>query len=364
MEVCIHKFIKHILKNQEFCAKIKLVNLQTRSEVLKQEEITALFDRFSGISITVCGDIMLDKYIHGKVDRISPEAPVPVVDVTQKNARPGGAGNVAVNLVAMGARVRICSVTGNDENGDHLIALLSDAGVDTSGIIRSHDRVTTTKTRVLGNHHQMLRIDEENTHFLPPDEEASVKAAMQTALNQSDGLLFQDYDKGVLTPEIIRYGTETANQIHIPITVDPKFRSFDLFRHVTLFKPNLKELRAGLQLSDLGKSTDDLVKADRLLREKLEHRFTLITLSEKGMFGQAPEGYFITPAHVRNIADVSGAGDTVIAIATLCLAAGSEFRTAVEIANLAGGLVCESPGVVPVNRDQLLEEALQKLCVK
>jgi rfaE bifunctional protein kinase chain/domain len=264
----------------------------------------------------------------------------------------------------MGAKVRICSVTGADENGQELMDLLADAGADIAGIIRLQNRVTTTKTRILGNQHQMLRIDEENTHFLSASEEAAVKTALSIALNESDGLLFQDYDKGVLTSGIISYGTFTAGQKGIPVTVDPKFRSFGLFQNVTLFKPNLKELRAGLQLPDLGKNTDELIEADQLLREKLNHQYTLITLSEKGMFGRGPEGHFLTPAHVRNIADVSGAGDTVIAVATLCLAAGSDFRTAVELANLAGGLVCESPGVVPVNREHLLEEALQKLCGK
>lgn len=330
--------------------------------MFKKKDIISLFNRFSEISVTVCGDIMLDRYIYGNVERVSPEAPVPVVEVTHKSSRPGGAGNVAANLVALGAKVYMCSVAGSDESGPELTDLLSSAGADISGVIRSDNRITTTKTRILGNQHQMLRIDEENNHFLSASEEAAVKSALTDALNRSDALLFQDYDKGVLTPEIISHGMHASRQKGIPVTVDPKFRSFGLFSQATLFKPNLKELKMGLQLPELGKNTDELLVADRMLRKKLKHQYTLITLSEKGMFGSGPEGHFLTPAHLRKVADVSGAGDTVISVATLCLAAGSSFRTAVELANLAGGLVCEFPGVVPVNREQLLEEALEKFC--
>ena len=335
--------------------------MHSHLNVLNQGKIEEIFDCFVGLPITVVGDIMLDEYIHGKVDRISPEAPVPVVDILQRTYCPGGAANVAVNLAALGAKVHLCSVTGDDDNGNVLLGQLALAGLNTDLIVRSKTRKTTCKTRILGNRHQMLRLDEENTHFLSPEEERELTKMLTASLEGTRGILLQDYDKGVLTPEIIRLTTSKSSESNIPVTVDPKLRSFSLYRKVTLFKPNLKELKAGLGLPHMGKTTGELSKAHKRLVAMLNHRYTLITLSESGMFGEGPEGYFLSPAHVRNIADVSGAGDTVIAVATLCLAAGADFRTAVELANLAGGLVCESPGAVPVNKDILFREAKQKL---
>jgi rfaE bifunctional protein kinase chain/domain len=335
--------------------------LQSHFNVLNQGKIEEIFGRFVGLPITVVGDIMLDEYIHGKVDRISPEAPVPVVDILQRTYCPGGAANVAVNLAALGAKVHLCSVMGDDDNGNVLLEQLALSGLNTDLIMRSKTRKTTCKTRILGNRHQMLRLDEENTHFLSDEEETGLKKMLTASLEETRGILLQDYDKGVLTPEIIRLTTSKASESNIPVTVDPKLRSFSLYRKVTLFKPNLKELKAGLGLPHMGKTTGELSEAHKRLVAMLNHRYTLITLSESGMFGEGPEESLLSPAHVRNIADVSGAGDTVIAVATLCLAAGADFRTAVELANLAGGLVCEIPGAVPVDKDILFREAIQKL---
>ncbi len=335
--------------------------MHAHSDVLKLDKIDEIFARFVGLPITVVGDIMLDEYIHGKVERISPEAPVPVVDIVNKTYCPGGAANVAVNLAALGAEVNLCSVTGDDENGNILLNRLALCGLSTQMIIRSKTRKTTCKTRILGNRHQMLRLDEENTHFLSPEEEEKLKKILISSLEGARGILLQDYDKGVLSPEIIRLATEKAIEKEIPVAVDPKLRSFSLYQKATLFKPNLKELKAGLGLPHMGKTAEELSEAHRRLYAMLNHRYTLITLSESGMYGEGPEGSFLSPAHLRNIADVSGAGDTVIAVATLCLAAGADFRTSVELANLAGGLVCEAPGAVTVNKDVLLKEAKQKL---
>ncbi len=335
--------------------------MQSHFNVLNQGKIEEIFGRFVGLPITVVGDIMLDEYIHGKVDRISPEAPVPVVDILQRTYCPGGAANVAVNLAALGAKVHLCSVMGDDDNGNVLLEQLALSGLNTDLIMRSKTRKTTCKTRILGNRHQMLRLDEENTHFLSDEEETGLKKMLTASLEETRGILLQDYDKGVLTPEIIRLTTSKASESNIPVTVDPKLRSFSLYRKVTLFKPNLKELKAGLGLPHMGKTTGELSEAHKRLVAMLNHRYTLITLSESGMFGEGPEESLLSPAHVRNIADVSGAGDTVIAVATLCLAAGADFRTAVELANLAGGLVCEIPGAVPVDKDILFREAIQKL---
>lgn len=329
--------------------------------MVSTQAIQRLFDSFSGLTVTVAGDIMADNYIEGKVERISPEAPVPVVEVSNTYCRPGGAGNVAVNLRALGANVNLCSVTGNDANGRNLLRLLSESGIDTGYVHVSGHRVTTSKTRILGNHIQMLRVDEEETHFLSSDDETPALEKLRLALQHSQALLFEDYDKGYLTPGLIREATRLANEKNIPVAVDPKIRGFFHYPDVTLFKPNLKELRAGLNIGVDPREDSALKLASEALREKLNHRYTLITLSEHGVYGEEAAADFRYAAHLRNIADVSGAGDTVIAVATLCLAAGADFRLAAALANLAGGMVCEQPGVVPVNKEKLLKEALAVL---
>jgi len=329
--------------------------------MVSSDYIRQIFEKFSAITVTVAGDIMSDNYIEGKVERISPEAPVPVVEVTKKHSRPGGAGNVAINLKSLGAKVNLCAITGDDESGKTLTKNLFDSGINTRYIHSSKNRITSTKTRVLGNHIQMLRIDEEQIDFLSPEDEAICEQFLAQSIQTSDALLFEDYDKGYLTPHLIKKGTELALTKQIPITVDPKIRNFFGYPDVTLFKPNLKELKTGLQTSVNPHDGADLKKASGLLRDKLGHRYTLITLSEAGIYGEESQSDFLIAAHLRNIADVSGAGDTVIAVATLCLAAGAEFRLAAALANLAGGMACEHPGVVPINRENLLNEALRLL---
>lgn len=323
--------------------------------------IRQLFDSFQNITVTVAGDIMADTYIEGKVERISPEAPVPVVEVVNKYTRLGGAGNVAINLRALGAKVNLCSVIGNDENGKILTHLLTDAGIDNRFTWASPSRITTTKTRVLGNHQQMLRVDQEQTDFLSAEDEAECQQRLRESLADSQALLFEDYDKGYLTQNLIAEGTHLAREKNIPITVDPKIRHFFAYPDVTLFKPNLKELRTGLQLPVNPRNTEELRNASAALRQRLGHRYTFITLSEHGVYGEENGTDFQIPAHLRNIADVSGAGDTVIAVATLCLAAGADFALTAALANLAGGMACEYPGVVPVNKERLLAEALEHL---
>lgn len=326
--------------------------------------IHQIFDTFSKLTITVAGDVMADNYIEGKVERISPEAPVPVVETTKKYTRPGGAGNVALNLISLGAKVNVCAVIGDDKNGKTLTKIFSDSGINTQYIFCSPHRVTTSKTRVLGNHIQMLRVDEEETDFLNTSDENASLGLLEKSIKESDALLFQDYDKGYLTDTLISSGTKWANEKKIPVTVDPKIRNFFAYKDVTLFKPNLKELRTGLGIQVNPQDGEDLRKASQTLREKLNHQHTLITLSEWGVYGENKDHDFQLPAHVRHISDVSGAGDSVIAVATLCMAAGADYRFTAALANLAGGMACEWPGVVPVNRESLLNEALRLLAEK
>lgn len=331
--------------------------------MLSSANLRRLFDSFNGLTVTVAGDIMADTYIEGKVERISPEAPVPVVEVANHYTRLGGAGNVALNLRALGAEVHLCSVIGNDENGKLLTRLLDEAGIDTQYLWTSPRRISTDKTRILGNHQQILRVDREQTDFLSADDEAECLQRLRSSLTGSDALLFEDYDKGYLTQAIIAEGTRLSREKNIPVTVDPKIRHFFAYPDVTLFKPNLKELRTGLRLPVDARNDADLKQASAALRERLNHTYTLITLSEHGVYGEEDGTDFRIPAHLRNIADVSGAGDTVIAVATLCLAAGADFRLTAALANLAGGMACEYPGVVPVNKENLLKEALECLSV-
>lgn len=316
-----------------------------------------LFDQFSKKRVLVIGDVMVDAYLKGKVNRMSPEAPVPVVDLFEKDERIGGAGNVALNLAALGASPIICSVIGADLEGERLIQLFKDARISTDGIYASSNRRTTVKTRVLSNNQQLLRIDSEDTNLINETEEAQLLKQISSVLeNGIDGIIFEDYNKGVLTPCLIASVLSLAKAQQIPTTVDPKKDHFFEYKGCTLFKPNLKELKEGLQVDfDFAGDQNAFLSAVSDLQARLGNSISFITLSEHGVFIQEDQPVFI-PAHLRNIADVSGAGDTVIAVATLCLISGAEIHTIAAIANIAGGLVCEQPGVVSIEKERLLNE--------
>ena len=316
-----------------------------------------LFDRFSTKRVLVIGDVMVDAYLKGKVNRMSPEAPVPIVDLFEKDERIGGAGNVALNLAALGASPIICSVIGADSEGKRLIQLFKEAKISTDGIYASSNRRTTVKTRVLSNNKQLLRIDSEDTSLISKEEETQLYQQIERIVEQGiDGIIFEDYNKGVLTSHLISSVMILAKFHGIPTTVDPKKDQFFSYRGCTLFKPNLKELKEGLKIEfDFKNDKASFLKAVAQLEESLENEISFITLSEHGVFIQQDQPVFI-PAHLRNIADVSGAGDTVIAVATLCLISGADIHTIAAIANIAGGLVCEHPGVVSIEKEQLLHE--------
>ncbi|MFZ4414655.1 MAG: bifunctional heptose 7-phosphate kinase/heptose 1-phosphate adenyltransferase, partial [Bacteroidales bacterium] len=320
-----------------------------------------LFKSFASQKVLIIGDVMIDAYLLGKVDRISPEAPVPVVVINQRESRLGGAANCALNIQALGAEPILCSVIGDDNKGNEFIELLLDNKITEVGILRSKKRITTTKYRIIGNNAQMLRVDEEITDSLDnQDNEAFINLVEKIIANNKIGsVIFQDYDKGVITPLLIEKLIPIFNELNIPIAVDPKKRNFHLYKNVSLFKPNLKELKEGLQIEFDAQSTKELSEAVTLLLEKHNVRIALTTLSEKGIYlscnsrdkGRLNE---LIPAHVRAIADVSGAGDTVISTAALCLALDLKAYDIAYISNLAGGLVCEQVGVVPVDKERLL----------
>jgi len=322
-----------------------------------------LFDKFNGLRILVIGDVMLDAYVMGKVNRISPEAPVPIVSLENEDARIGGAGNVALNLLALGSKPIICGLIGEDSSGDKLLNLFEKNGISTDGIVKSIARKTTVKTRVISNKQHLLRIDSESTFPLLESEEIKLNNTIQNIINQGiDGIIFEDYNKGVLTDSVIQNTIKIAKEKDIPTAVDPKKENFLSYKGVSLFKPNLKELKEGLNLNfDFNTNKELFEKGIELLEEKLHNEISFVTLSENGVFIKNQTEKYYVPAHMRSISDVSGAGDTVIAVATLCLISGASTKQIAEISNLAGGLVCEKSGVVSISKNELLKEVSELL---
>ncbi len=322
--------------------------------------IDNLLQKFSQSTVLVIGDVMVDAYLNGSVGRISPEAPVPIVDIQERTYRAGGAANVAINLQSLGAQPILCSVIGNDAKGELLQEILQKNHLKTDYLIPSTFRKTTIKYRVIGNQRQMLRIDEEDLFPLKKEEAADfLQTVKQIIDNQKvDAIVFEDYDKGVLSKSVIQTIVGWAKAQNIIVTVDPKRKNFSHYQGVTLFKPNLKELKEGLQDED---KTFSIETVQQLMRDfATEHQidYLFTTLSEKGvaMYDRQEDSFFTEPAYLRKISDVSGAGDSVIATATLCLLAGLPIHKVAQVANLAGGIVCEYSGVTPVHQQQLMDE--------
>lgn len=322
-------------------------------------DIDRLFENFTHQKILIIGDVMIDKYLWGKVRRVSPEAPVPVISEVVEEKRLGGAANVALNIKAMGAVPILCSVIGKDRYGKTFLELLRDENLSDIGIVMDKSRITTQKTRIISDKHHLLRVDEEMEDEITEEvEKKMLDFALELIRKKSvNSVLFQDYDKGVITKNLIDKIITTARKAKIPVLVDPKRKNFLNYRKVSLFKPNFKELRDGLKsdidLYDL-EAVAGLVEEFRKMNEQ---DVIMVTLSEMGIIVNHDSAYHHIAAEVRDITDVSGAGDTVISMAALCLGEKlSALETAI-LANLAGGQVCEKSGVVPVNREQLLEEA-------
>lgn len=333
----------------------------------KQSNYKKLFEEFNKLTILVIGDVMVDSYLWGKVERISPEAPIPIVALRKRENRMGGAANVAMNIKSMGAKPVLCSVIGEDDKGANFLDLLKKEKIPTYGILQSSGRITTTKFRIFGNSTQMLRVDEEVENDLSENDRNNLIAKIDAILSKEkiDGIIFQDYNKGVINPILIKEIIDRAMNLKIPVAVDPKKKNFYNFTGVTLFKPNLKELKEGMKIEFDNNDRDMLLSAAQSLREKLGCKYILTTLSELGviisMKDSLDEKNIFIPAHVRSISDVSGAGDTVISVASLCLAKKCSPYEIAYISNLAGGLVCEEVGVAPVNKDKLLKEVLALL---
>lgn len=317
-----------------------------------------LFSSFKDIKVAVIGDVMLDTYWWGKVDRISPEAPVPIVAVSKREERIGGAGNVALNIQALGAAVSVISVIGKDAEAGLLTTLLKENNINTDYLINSSERITTNKIRIIGRNQQMMRLDAEITHSLTVSDEQHLLSSVENYIRKENPaiVILEDYNKGVLTETVIEQIISLCKANNILTAVDPKRKNFFAYKQVDIFKPNLQEAKEGLNIISDEVTNESLKNIHQALLKKLDHRISLITLSEKGVFFQSGDDHFIIPTHIRSIADVSGAGDTVIAVASVVYAATKNVRLMAEMANIAGGLVCEEVGTVAIDKASLLEE--------
>jgi len=318
-------------------------------------KISKVLKKIENQNVIVIGDVMIDAYLWGNVNRISPEAPVPIVSVTKRENRLGGAANVALNLKSMGANPIICSVIGEDEGGELFFELMNNHQLSTVGLVQSKTRKTTKKTRVISGGQQLLRVDDEISYQLSPEiEEQLINQIQQIVKEQNiSSIVFEDYDKGVISENLIQEITSIANKIEIPTTVDPKKKNYNLYTNVTLFKPNFKEFTEGAKLDILKADTTAIFKNAKKIIKDRNIKYVFVTLSELGVFICDENEYYIIPAELRQIADVSGAGDTVISVATLLLSQGLDMQTIASISNTAGGIVCEKIGVVSITKEEL-----------
>ncbi len=325
---------------------------------MKGKDVNQIFEQFSRMRVLVIGDAMLDTYLWGKVERLSPEAPVPIVSVTKRENRLGGAANVSRNIQSLGATPILFSVIGDDDNGKEFESLLVKRDLSNKGIFVDSSRNTTVKNRIISSGKQIVRVDEESTSFISSEMEQKLTAAILKEIEEEkvDVIVFVDYDKGIITPALFDAVNEAAIKKNIPTAVDPKKRNFWHYKNVTLFKPNFKEFVEGIG-QPIAKDDLETIKmyADKFKKEQ-NLNLIFITLSELGVFisNGVKEQYY--PVVIRDIADVSGAGDTVIGVASLAMAAGLAPKVMALMSNLAGGLVCEKVGVVPVDSEQLRKE--------
>ena len=317
------------------------------------DDLNKILNDFKDKKIVVIGDLMIDHYLWGAVDRISPEAPVPVVDITNEEYRLGGAANVVHNVLSLNAVPIVIGLVGDDTNADVLIDLFKDNNINTDFIYKDNSRPTTVKSRIFASGQQMLRFDQEKRHEISENTERIIKKNIDLALENADALILEDYNKGLLSPNIIRYAIDKANNIGIPVLVDPKFQNFFEYKNCTVFKPNFNELKKNLNIEI--HSDSELEKAAYSLLEILNPEYLIITLGEKGLVAfDNQKNVLKIPTFAKEVFDVSGAGDTVISVLTLCLAIGLDIKTSSIIANHAAGAVCGKRGINPVCIDDII----------
>ncbi|OQX98675.1 MAG: D-glycero-beta-D-manno-heptose-7-phosphate kinase [Bacteroidetes bacterium 4572_128] len=330
---------------------------------MKKLEIKRIIENFSQKTILIIGDVMVDSYLWGKVERISPEAPVPIISSTKRENRMGGAANVALNIQALGGKAILCSVIGKDNEAEIFLELMEKNFLKKDGIFLNKNRKTTVKTRIISHNQHLLRIDEEIDEYLNKYLEKKFFLKIKEILlkNKIDAVIFEDYDKGLITPFLIKKVVKIANENNIPILIDPKKRNFNYYKNITIFKPNFKELKEGLKMEIKKDDFKSIFKASQVLMKKNKHKYIMVTLSELGIFICDKNDYHQIPTKVRDVTDVSGAGDTVISVASLCISSGLNFIDTARISNLAGGLVCEKVGVVPINKLEILKKIMKQI---
>jgi rfaE bifunctional protein kinase chain/domain len=321
---------------------------------ISKERLAQIRNSFNGLKIAIVGDMMLDCYFRGEVKRISPEAPVPVLEVENEFFRFGGAANVALNILKLGGIPFPIGVIGNDNEGRIFTSLAGDSKINLSGLMIDENRPTTTKTRVIAHNQHVVRIDKESKKYLSSEIQEKLVKYIEDNLDNLDAIILQDYNKGVLTPSLIEKITSLASDKNILITVDPKFNNFFLFKNVTVIKPNRKEAEEvlGMKL----RNDEDITIAGIRILEKTNAANVVLTLSEDGIAvfeKNKPEKRMPTKAQI--VADVSGAGDTVISTLTMALAAKADIIEASYLANYAGGIVCEEVGIIPIEQDKLFD---------
>jgi rfaE bifunctional protein kinase chain/domain len=316
------------------------------------KRINELKNNFKGLKVAVIGDMMLDGYFQGVVKRISPEAPVPVVEVGNEFFRFGGAANVALNILKLGGNPLPVGVIGYDNDGTIFTSIVNELKIKSDGIFVDESRPTTSKTRVIAHNQHVVRIDKESKEYLSKKLQDRIFKYVEEHSDNLNAIILEDYNKGVLSASLIEKLIQLARSKGIIVTVDPKFNNFFFFRDVTVFKPNRKEAEDVLGMKI--RTDQDISAAGSKILEKVNSRFVLLTLGEEGIAvfekGKAERRM---PTKARKVADVSGAGDTVISTLTMALAAGADIIEASYLANYAGGIVCEEIGIVPIELDKL-----------
>lgn len=319
-----------------------------------------IFDNVSDKQVCVLGDLMLDVYYFGDVKRISPEAPVQVFEKMTSEIKLGGAANVGLNIKSLGAIPYMIGVIGNDDEGRLMKNIFRDLNINTEGILEIDERPTTCKTRVIASSHHLLRIDSESKQDIPQFAEDEIIKILTAKIKDFNSIILQDYNKGVLTKGLISRVIKLANENNVKVLVDPKFNNFFEYKNVFVFKPNRKELQDAF--GRIPKSIEEFDKTSEELIEKIGCENLVLTLGEYGLRLYEKNGDEIIKDSIktkaRNVADVSGAGDTVISTLAVCIACGASIKDAVTIANFAAGLVVEEVGIVPVNKDKLIKQIL------
>lgn len=322
-------------------------------QIIIMNKITDLLANIEGRNIAVVGDVMLDQYFWGEVSRVSPEAPVPVIDITDETYHLGGAANVAQNLISLGMTPTLCGLLGDDNRGKRFVEICDELNIISSGLYKSPDRITTVKTRIIGNNQQIARLDREVKTPINKIEEKYIYEQI-SKINNLAGIIFEDYDKGTISKNLIDMIMNFSKAKNIPVFIDPKLVNFENYHDATLFKPNKKETEAGLRI--ILQNKNDVINAGNKIMKDFNIENVLITLGADGMMLFEKNGDITSvPTIAKKIADVSGAGDTAIATLATMYVAGASLAEAAIIANFASGIVCEKPGIVAIEKYELIE---------